>query len=53
MDHRTLLKKYMDHVETCEGTTFVGEGLGGTWQALSLEEQEELRQIEGELLEES
>jgi hypothetical protein len=52
VDHRELLKRYMRHVSVCEGTTFVDEGLGGTWQALTPEQQTELRAIETELREE-
>lgn len=54
MDHRELLKKYMEHVLEYEGTTFVdvlkGYGFGADVE-FSAEEIEELERIEDENME--
>lgn len=49
MDYRELLKKYMYHVATEEGATFVGPGMSTTWDALTDHEKAELYRIEQEL----
>lgn len=48
-DYRLLLKKYMRHVETEEGVTFVGRGMSITWDMLTDDEKAELRRIESTL----
>jgi hypothetical protein len=53
VNYRELLKKYMDHVLAEEGVTFCEPGMAGRWQAMSSEEQAELRRIEAELWEKS
>lgn len=53
MDYRELLKKYMEHVGECEGTTFVDRLNGGCGADIvfTAEEVEELRAIRDESFE--
>lgn len=45
IDHRELLRKYMDHVAECEGVTFVEDGRKRSEQ-FSEEEWAELQEID-------
>lgn len=47
MDYRELLKKYMAHVFTNEGTTFMGDA--HTYGGFTEEELAELRKLDKEI----
>lgn len=51
MNYRELLKKYMNHVGSCEGTYFTGRSLDAD-TTMSAAEKEELKKIADEAYEE-
>lgn len=40
MDYRELLRKYIEHVESCEGTTFLSEYYRGAPSDVEFTEEE-------------
>lgn len=46
IDYKHLLRKYMQHVLDCEGTTFIGVDPGGSNVTFTVEELVELHKID-------
>lgn len=49
VDYRALLKKYIAHVASCEGTTFIDHWSPPNDDPLTSEEVTELKKLEDEL----